>query len=461
MKGRILLVSSSFEDETRILTHADMFYPLGLGYLHSYLEHCDYNVQTLFLNGYPFKDCYERTIQTIDEYKPNMIGFQVITNNRVSTYRLIESIHEKYPDIHIVLGGIHSTLMYQQLLERYPFLTVVIGEGEITFSELAEKLINNNTNLENVDGIAFHNNGVIKTKDRELIENLDILPFPKHEAFFDQNRRIGSIITARGCPFKCSFCCLDNVSKRRIRYRSVDNVVDEIEYLHKKFPKMRDICIHDDTFFMDNQRAIKICEEIIRRKIKLNFSCSGRIKPISKELIAALEKAGFTRVLLGLESGSSRVLRQTHKGITKEDAINAIKLFSNSCLNVQLFMITGLPGEDINTVKETCQFIQKLQKIRYIRLGGFPILWVYPGTEIYEKAKAAGMIDDNYWLTDKPVPFYTAENTIEELNHFNDIIAKNIDMQRIFTLSGFLAQITLFPYIIKYIYLRKTKKLRR
>lgn len=463
MKGKILLITTSFENETRsTLNTYDTFYPVGLGYLHSCLENCQFEVKTLFLNNHYYEDCYDQSMETVAEYKPDIVGFQVLSNNRISTYRLIESIHEKYPSIKIVLGGIHATLMYKQLVERYQFINVVIGEAEITFPELAEKLINNDYNFDNVDGIAFYqNNEVIKTKDRELIEDLDTLPFPKHEVFFVPGRRGGNILTTRGCPCKCSFCCLDTLSKRRVRFRSVKNVVDEIEYMHKKFPQMRELCIYDDTFFVDNQRVIDICEEIVRRKIKLKFICSGRLKPISKELITALEKAGFIRVLLGLESGSDKVLKLTNKGITKDDAVNAIKLFKNSPINFLPYMIAGLPGEDINTVKETIKFMKKLQRIKYIPIGGFPILWVYPGTEVYEKVKAAGLINDEYWLTDKPVPHYTVENTIEEIRKFNEMLTVNLDLHKFFTLPGFWAQITVLPSIIRYLYQKKTGKLRK
>ena len=374
---------------------------------------------------------------------------------------MIEYIHKKYPQIKLVIGGIHSTIMYKQLIEKYLFLIAVLGEGEITFVELIEELSKKVPNLKKIDGIAFSKNGIVaRTKPRKLIGNLDILPFPEHELFFKNPKRYsGRLLTSRGCYFSCSFCCLNPEAKRIVRFRSPKNVVDEIEYMVKKFPQMTEIFIHDDSFFIDNKRVIEICEEIIRRKIKKDFVCSGRFKPISKEMIEKLEQANFNRVLLGLESGDNGILKSCHKGITQDDVIKTFKLFSKSQINLKTFLIIGLPGENIQTIKETARFIKKIQKIKYVSYGNFPvILFVYPGTEVYEIAKSKGMIDDDFWLTDKKIPLYTAENSLKKLNQIGDILLNNICFNRIITPKGFVAQFEMLPYVLKYVFLKLIEK---
>lgn len=215
MNNNILFITSSFEDETKSLTvQNNSHYPIGLAYLHSYIENCGYNVETLFLNDYQYEKCLNIIIKSIKKSSPKIIGFQMLTNNRVSSFRLIEYIHKNYPEINIVIGGIHASLMYEQILKKYPFLTAVLGEGELTFAELIPKLINKDNDFESINGIAFNKNGeIVKTKTRALIENLDILPFPKHEIFFTEDRSLGNLLTSRGCPFNCSFCCLDSISQ--------------------------------------------------------------------------------------------------------------------------------------------------------------------------------------------------------------------------------------------------------
>jgi anaerobic magnesium-protoporphyrin IX monomethyl ester cyclase len=454
---KILLVTSNFEDivlGVQSQTTDDSHYPIGLAYLYSYLESKGMNVELLSLNHKPFEFCFKEVISKIENFSPDIIGFQMLTANRVSSYRLIEHVHKNYPKIKLIIGGIHATVMYKQIIEKYPFLMAVLGEGELTFMELIKEFSKKKPNFKKIDGVAFYENKkVVRTKPRQLIKDIDALPFPKHELFFKNSKRYsGCLLTSRGCPYSCSFCVLNPEAKRIVRFRSPKNVVDEIEYMTKKFPQMTEIFIHDDSFFINNERVIEICKEIISRKIKLEFVCSGRIKPLSKELIHALEEAGFVRVMLGIESGDNGILQACHKGITQEDIINAFKLFSKSKINLKTFLIVGLPGENINTIQESARLIQKVQKIKYVSFAPTTnLLVVYPGTEVYELAKQKGMIDEMFWLSDKETPIYTAEHSREELKKFGEILADHISFNRIITPKGFKAQFTMIPYLLKYL----------
>ena len=449
---KIIFVTASFEEEQRSPEIQDnSHYPIGIGYLHSFIESQGHHVTTLFLNDYQPEACIDIVIRTIEESRPDFVGFQILTGNRVVSFRLIEYINNNYPSIKMIIGGIHATVMYKQILEKYPFLIAILGEGEITVSELLDK----RKPLENIDGIAFHHNGkIFKTNDRALIENLDELPFPKHNIFFNEIRRSGCILTSRGCPFSCTFCCLCSMSQRKVRYRSVKNVVDEIEFMKNEFNEMNSVWIHDDSFMLNNKRVIEFCDEIVKRRIKLEFICSGRMKPISPQMIKAMEKAGFKHVLFGLESGAEEILRTSRKAISKEDAINAFKLFANSSIRITAFLIVGLPGETHETVNETIELIQMLQKIKYTLYGDIGVLFIYPGTEVYEIAKIKGIIDDDYWLTEKNTPFYTAENSLETLLEFKETILNHIALGRIFTPAGFSAQKKMIPIIFKDHYMR-------
>jgi radical SAM superfamily enzyme YgiQ (UPF0313 family) len=449
---RVLLITSSFEDESRESEiQSNSHYPLSLAYIHAYLEQKKHEVKTLFLNDFPHEDCYQKVKETLHHFKPEVVGLNVLTNNRVSSYFLIEYIHKHHPNIRIVIGGVHTTIMHEQLLSKYPYLIAVIGEGEITLATLLEKFAKNEP-INDVLGVSFYkDNKLITTPPRPLVDNLDLLPFPKHEAFLNPSRTRACLLTSRGCPFNCSFCVLDVISKRRVRFRSVISVINEIEYLMKANPNLDEVWLHDDVFLIDNNRAIDFCNEIIKRKIKLNFVCSARFKPLSQELVRKLEQAGFITVLFGLESGDPKILKAAGKQITQDDVLHAIKLFANSKIEVRTFLIVGLYGENSSSVKKTINLVKKIQRIKYIYFPDIGICAAFPGTQIYSLAKQAGIIDDSYWLTDKPTPFFTAEHSIEQLLKYKQQILNHISFNNFFTPKGFLAQVTMTPHILKFI----------
>ncbi|MDO8339040.1 MAG: radical SAM protein [Candidatus Burarchaeum sp.] len=440
--SKILLVTSNFEenvepmyaDREKVMAMVDgSHYPLGLPYIHSYMESLGHEVRTLFLNSYGWELCFSEMTKALEEFRPDIVGFQMLTQNRVSTYKLMEHIHEKYPNIKIVAGGVHASIMYEQLVKKYPYLMVVIGEGEISFAELV-KALEEESELANVDGIAFSREGrMVKTRHRPLIKDLDMLPFPKHELYFNDNRMFGCLLTSRGCPCKCSFCALDSISLGVNRTRSVKNVIEEIELMMKQFPQMKRIWIHDDTFFLNNKRVIEFCDEVIKRKIKMEFICSGRIKPFTEEMAKKLEEANFTKIMFGLESGVDSILVRAHKGITQQRVLDTFRILSKTKLDVMCFLIVGLPGETEETIIETANFVKKLQKMRYIRYGDAAILRVYPGTEVYRIAKEKGQLTDDYWLGDGPTPHYLVENSEEELVRYEKLLLDRIAIDRILT----------------------------
>jgi len=172
------------------------------------------------------------------------------------------------------------------------------------------------------------------------------------------------------------------------------------------------------------------------------------------QMIKSMEKAGFKHVLFGLESGAEEILRTSRKAIKKEDAVRAFQLFAKSRIRTTAFLIVGLPGENIETINETIELIQNLQKIKYTLYGDIGILFVYPGTEVYEMAKIKGLLDDSYWMTDKNTPLYTAEHPEETLQEFKEKILNHIALNRIITPAGYIAQKKMIPIILNNHYAR-------
>jgi len=354
---------------------------------------------------------------TIEVLYQNIDGVkEILCDDKVSSMRLVMNPEK------MVYKESQRAYSYLNLF-GFPVDAVVIGEGEETIIELLNTL---SAGLEPtaIKGIAYKKDGfMVMTPSRPLIQDLDALPFPKHELFMTPEREMACILTNRGCPFKCSFCCLHTISRRKFRKRSVKNAVDEVEYIVNTFKNIKIIQIADDTFTLDLQRAMDFCKEIVRRKIKIKFYCSARIKPVSVELFKLMEAAGFSSIGFGLETGSAKLLKSIHKSITREDAIETFNMLKGININISTFLMVGFPGEDKETVAETIDLIQKLQKIKYFEFAGVARLWVYPNTEIYDLLRDAGRIDDSFWLTDKDVPFFTLEHSAEELERMVTQIA--------------------------------------
>ena len=201
--ARFLLVTASFESVTFLgETHANSHYPLGLAYLHAYLEKKGHRVKTLALNHEPLATCREQLLTCIKTFSPEAVGFQILTSNRVATTLLIDEVRQPLPTVPILIGGIHASVMYSQFLERFPFAIAVLGEGEQTCDELLQALASSRK-IEDIPGLAFRSEGKVRlTASRELLENLDELPFPKHEIFFTGHRSLAGMLSSHGCAFK-------------------------------------------------------------------------------------------------------------------------------------------------------------------------------------------------------------------------------------------------------------------
>jgi anaerobic magnesium-protoporphyrin IX monomethyl ester cyclase len=448
---KILLITAPWEQNPLVIPSHDndSHYPIGLAYLHSYLESKGHIVTTGWLNNYLYNDYMDRLKELTSANQPDIVGFNLLTMNRVATYHGIELIHNTFPGIKIIVGGIHATVMFSQLIEKYSFIVVIRGEGEATFTDIA-----NGTPISDIKGIAYSDGiSTIVNPSRELLD-LDTIPFPRHDLFFGNDRTLAGLITSRGCPNHCSFCCLNPISKSTVRFRSIKNVIEEIEYLIASFPKLTTIWIHDDSFFLRPDRVIEFCDEVISRGIKTEFICSARAKPLTKEMVAKLGKAGFSMVLIGMESGDPEVLKRCRKGITLQDVERAVTLFSGSAIDVMLFVIVGLPGETDATIRNTAKFIQKMQRIKYIFYHDIGVLAIYPGTKVYQIAKRCANISDEYWLTELATPLFTAEHSEKEMLDMKNRLMDSIAVERMTTIKGFLNQWFMIPYIIPW-YLRR------
>ena len=426
---KVLFLATPFEDMMRYSASLSQInYPLGLIYLYSVLEKERHDVNMLFCNNDTDETYFKKLLDELKDNEPDVVCINILSMSRVTAFKTISDIAFFNPKIKIIIGGVHTSIAYEQILKRYPEVVAVIGEGEVTLVELLNN-INDKRRWSTINGIAYiKNGGVYITKRRELIEDLDVLPIPYHDFFFKEgNRTHAYLISSRGCPFMCSFCCLHTISRRRYRKRSNIKIIEEIDYLIKKYPQIETIEFSDDTLLLDLNRAKGLVHAIMLKKYNVKFRCSARFKPFDLELALLMEKAGFHTVMFGLETSSTKLLNSIHKAIKKEEILNTWSIIAQTKIKPVPFFIVGFPGETQETVDESIAFLREMKKIKHFWYYDIGLLNVYPNTEVYEDMKNKGRINDNYWMQDYSSQMYTVEHDYNQLLEFkNQILFKTM-----------------------------------
>jgi radical SAM superfamily enzyme YgiQ (UPF0313 family) len=371
--------------------------PLGLAYLAGALSASGVEVKILDLVVFP----YNRTMlaNVIQAFQPQITGLTAVTmtfNNAIDVIKDVKAIN---PDILTVMGGPHVSFCAGESLGEYPQLDVaVIGEGEKTVVALCQA-VDNGHDLARVKGIAYRRGPKIyNTTPREPIENLDELPLPQRGLLpLGRYRTLNmpiSMTTSRGCPFKCIFCVGRKMVGARVRYRSPEKVVDELQYLDSW--NFHQVNIADDLFTANTQHCLGVCNEIIKRGLKLNWTSFARVDTVSDELLTKMKAAGCNAVSFGIESANPQILKMIKKGISLEQAEAAVGMCRRAGITPYASFILGLPGETPATIKETMAFGNHLK--RQGLAFGFHLLAPFPGTEVRDQCDRYGIrILTNDW----------------------------------------------------------------
>jgi radical SAM superfamily enzyme YgiQ (UPF0313 family) len=367
------------------------FTPLGLGYLASVLEKNGYEINVI--------DCQALDIdfsvfkKEVRKNKTDIVGITSTTLTYKSALKIAKIAKEVWPKCIVLLGGPHVTFWDKEALQECPELDVVVRkEGENTFLELVKK-IESGKDYSNILGTTLRKKDeIIKNADRPYIENLDDLPFPAHhlwplERLTKHGFIIFPVITSRGCVYWCDFCTTVRMFGRRYRMRSPKNVVDELEYLKKRFGANR-FTFYDDAFTVDQNRVIEICKEIKNRKLKIEWDCETRVDMVTKELLVEMKNAGCASIWFGVESGSQKVLDAMRKGISPAQIVKAFKWAKEAGLITVAGVVLGFPGETKETIEETTKFIEKLNPNDV----GYYIATPYPGTPLYSNVVEKGIL---------------------------------------------------------------------
>jgi radical SAM superfamily enzyme YgiQ (UPF0313 family) len=333
-------------------------------------------------------------------FQPDVIGVTSVTMNFPLAVQTLQYCKEKAPGAAAVMGGPHVTFTDEDTLRKYPGTDIIVrGEGEETTRELIQAL-ESGQSLEKVRGLTFRQNGKVRrTENRPLIPDLDVLPMPDRTLFpisrYLAMRVPVSVLSSRGCPMDCSFCVGHRMTGRKGRFRNPYQVVDEIEAAHRL--GFEEVCIDDDLFTRKRSHVFSICDEIIRRGLKMDLYIFARVDTVDSELLRKLRAAGCRMICFGLESGNQKILDLADKRATPEKARRAVELCKEVGISPLGSFILGLPGETRQTMEETISFAQSLG-IPY----GFHLLSPFPGTRVREKAAEFGLkiLTDDWSLYD-------------------------------------------------------------
>jgi len=373
-----------------------------ISYISSLLKAHGHQTRLLVLGSYYYKEGKRKLEVFIEEFNPGLICFTAV----FSQYRFIENMaqfaKEHWPDRYLIVGGAHATLQPEEVITG-PFDAVCIGEGEYPVLELCRQLESRqipqgiaNFWFNTIDGT------IEKNLPREFIQDLDSLPFPDRamwepwirERYDDEM----AILGGRGCPYDCTYC--SNHALRKVagggyvRIRSPENILGEVEYLYKTYPH-RMFFFEIETLDCYKSWTIELCRRLAEFNALLpdpvSFGAHYRINPqtIDETLFSALEKAHFSTINIGLETGSELIRRSILKrNYTNHDFLKAVSLARNHGLKIFVFNMIGLPGESLDDHQETVRLNRLVQPDGHYTGIFFP----YPGTELYTLCSEKGLI---------------------------------------------------------------------
>lgn len=363
-------------------------FPLGIGYISSYLKKFGYKVGVLNLW---ITETNEKSIEyLISRLHPKILGISVMTDNFLNGVTISKIAKKVNKDIVIIFGGPHVTFSDSETLLNYPEIDLIVrNEGEITTLELANYYIKGIGTLNDILGITYRNGEeIIRNKVRKLIKNLDELPLPDR-ANLDFTRSMIGIQTSRGCPGACIFCVATTMAGGYYRVRSAENVVDEIENLYNQ--GARNFFFQDDTVTADTTRLNEILNVLEERNLSINWSAESRVDVVDKEpdIFKRMAKAGCTNVQFGVESGSQYALDNLRKNISVDQIFRAIDAAKEAGLQAVCTMLVGHPFDTKESVNDTFEFAKKLIDLDAFVL--FSIVTPYPGSEIRARKEKYGI----------------------------------------------------------------------
>lgn len=339
--------------------------------------------------------------QQVKSFNPDFVVINTSTPSVENDLKICSLVKKINRQIKTAVFGIHVTALAEESFRVSNGLDFVIrGEPEYTVLELAES-IRDKKSFDSVPGITWKKGKKIKTnKDRPWIQNLDELPFPAWHLINKDNyimpftdKPFFLVATGRGCPYRCTYCADHAYYGRMLRLRSAKSVVDELEHNQKTF-SVNDFLFWTESFTINQNFAEQVCDEIIKRGIKIRWVCNSRVDNVNLRLLKKFKKAGCAMIGFGIESGNQTILDNIHKGTTLKQAQQAVAFAHQAGLEVTGHCVIGLPGETSETIQQTVQFSKDLQ-LDFVQ---FYCAVPFPGSDFYQQAVQNNWIISHDWM---------------------------------------------------------------
>lgn len=358
--------------------------------------------------------CEDLILQQIAQFEPLLIGFGCLFSGQFPpVLKFTERIRSEYKEIPIVLGGMHPTIFAKEILTNCSSIDyIVIGEGEEQIVTLAQAVYRKDLNyLATIEGIAFRKKDqVIVRPKNNFILNLDELPFPAYDLinFEDYHHSTSHwhnpkklsfnltvpIISSRSCPMKCSFCSMFLVMGPKLRARSPQNVVSELQLLYESYGQTH-FSFMDDNINLNKKHIVSICNEIIRRKLNIQFETPNGLSIIAldREVMDAMYEAGWVRGAIAIESGSDYIRNKVMgKRLPREKILEVVRLFKiYKNLYLKAYFIIGMPEDTQETLMDTYEMIKEIDLNEVYVTNLMP----FPGTSVFDQAAREHLFVEN------------------------------------------------------------------
>ncbi|MFA5344823.1 MAG: radical SAM protein [Candidatus Omnitrophota bacterium] len=382
-----------FSENLKIVNEEFCFAPpIILAYVAAILE--KYGHEVILLDARALNLSKEELLLKLKTFKPDLLGFRAESYHFHDALECIAYLKHKL-NIPVFTGGPNLSFYIRETMAYKEIDYGIIGEAIESLPKLTEAL-QNNKDLSGIEGIAYKQDNEIRITPVALKPvDFDSFPFParhllsneKYYSFPSQRKNFTIMVTAKGCPYKCSFCAINCLPYSE---RSAGRVVDEIEECAGKY-RIREIDIFDATFFYNRKRDLEILSQIIKRKIPVEWSCRTRVDLVDDELLGMAYQAGCRRIYYGIESASQEILKSINKGITLAKIREAIALTHKHKIRTLGFFMFGGPGETRETIKKTIEFSKEL-KLDFIQICK---TIAKPGSDLNELLKKK--TNKDYW----------------------------------------------------------------